>query len=79
MRPMTTPPAALAPVVKGLHHVAIVVESSGREGAGLVRSVELQDPRTGAVFELGRPLVGNHLAAGVEHPQAREVVVGERR
>ena len=56
-----------------------VVGRGARQRAGLVRAVELQHVRAGAVLELGGPLVRHHLAAGEQDAQRREVVARRSR
>ena len=55
-----------------------VVGCRARQRAGLVRAVELQHVRAGAILELLRPFVRDHLAAREHDPQRREVVVVDR-
>ena len=60
----------------------LAVVAGGRraaERAGLVRTVELQHERTGALLELGGPALGHRLAAGEHACAATEGLRSERR
>ena len=55
-----------------------VVRRRARQRTGLVRAVELQHVRAGAILELLGPFVRHHLAAGEHDAQGREVVAVDR-
>ena len=57
----------------------MVVEGGATQRPGLVGTVELQDGASGSVFELCRAVIRHHLAAGEQHPQTRQVELGEFR
>ena len=51
--------------------LAVVPGGRAAERAGLVRTVELEHERAGALLELGGPALGHRLAAGEHDPQRR--------